>query len=586
VLEEIPEDAELRRRWNELVQRMERPEVFYTYDWALAVQRAYGSSMSLLIFLAYEGDSLDAVVALARNEKEPQTAVFLTGTTADYCDFLSEPGLRLEFVEAVFSELERRQIKKMVLANLPADSPSVAVISAAASSCHYHRFTRPAYECARVVLGSAEQRAALKQVTLGKKMLRRNLRGMEKRAPVEVRHDTGWKEIEPALQSFNKAHIARFLVTGRVSNLVRSERRAFLHELAHGLSRSGWITLSCLLIGEAPVAWNYGFRFAGSWFWYQPTMDSGYEHFSPGFCLLSKIVETACDQPGLEIVDLGLGAEGYKDRFATSNRQTSHLTLNRSIFDHLKTVVRHRASAFATASPRIEGWIRSLISYQDKLAVRLRETGLVGLFAWLCRRIWSSLFAFNEVFFFAWPARELDAPASGVLTLRPIDFDLMSVAAMHYADDPDTLNYLVRSAQRLRQGTGSGFALLTSDAIPVHFCWARDFEGFEMEELGRTLPAPGADAVLIFDCFTPPSARGSAFFASSISMLADQLRSAGKVPWIFAAATNRASIRGIEKSGFTYRFRLGHRRILFLKSKKDSVTTPDPPKIAHAASAP
>jgi hypothetical protein len=297
-------------------------------------------------------------------------------------------------------------------------------------------------------------------------------------------------------------------------------------------------------------------------------------------------VETACDQPGLEIVDLGLGAEGYKDRFATSNRQTSHLTLNCSIFDHLKTVLRHRVSAFATASPRIEGWIRSLISYQNKLAVRLRETGPIGSFAWLCRRIWSSLFAFNEVFFFGWPATDLDARASNVLTLRPIDFDLMAVASMHYADDPATLSYLVRSAQRLRHGTGSGFALLTSEAIPVHFCWVKDFEGFEMDELGRTLQAPGADAVLIFDCFTPSSARGSAFFANSISVLADQLRSTGKVPWIFAAATNIASIRGIEKSGFTYRFRLGRKRILFLNRKKDSVTTPYPPNIARAASAP
>ena len=379
MLEEIPEDAELRRRWNELVQRMERPEVFYTYDWALAVQRAYGSSMSLLVFLAYEGDSLSAVAALAREKKDPETAVFLTGTTADYCDFLSEPGLRHEFVEAVFSELGRRQIRKMVLANLPADSPSVAAISAAASICHYRRFMRPAYECARVVLGSTEQRAALKQVTLGKKMLRRNLRSMGKRAPVEVGHETDWKEIEPALQTFNKAHVARFLVTGRISNLVRPERRVFLHELARRLSRSGWIALSRLSIGGIPVAWNYGFQFAGSWFWYQPTMDSAYENFSPGFCLLSKIVETACDQPGLEIVDLGLGAEGYKDRFSTSSRQTSHLTLNRSLFGHVRAVVRHRASALATASPRIERWIRRLISYRDKLAIRFREIGLVGL---------------------------------------------------------------------------------------------------------------------------------------------------------------------------------------------------------------
>ncbi len=30
----IPEDEGLRRQWNELVLQMERPEIFYTYEWA------------------------------------------------------------------------------------------------------------------------------------------------------------------------------------------------------------------------------------------------------------------------------------------------------------------------------------------------------------------------------------------------------------------------------------------------------------------------------------------------------------------------------------------------------------------------
>jgi CelD/BcsL family acetyltransferase involved in cellulose biosynthesis len=582
-LEEIPEDAELRRCWNELAQRVERPEVFYTYDWALACQRAYGRMLSILLFLAYEGESLVAVVALASERSEPRAVAFLTGTTSDYCDFLSEPDRRREFVEAVFAELGRRQVGKMVLANLPADSYSVPAISAAASRSHCHLFLGRGYMCARVVLGSPERRTALKQRVLGRKGFRHNLRSMESRGPLVIRHDTRWEDLEPVLHSFNKLHVARFLATGRISNLVRPERRVFLYELARGLSRSGWITLSRLVVGETSVAWNYGFQFAGSWFWYQPTLDSDFEQFSPGFCLLSKIVETACDQPGMEIVDLGLGAEGYKERFATSNRQTLHLTLNRSIFGHLKGIVRNQAAMIATASPRIEGWIRALISYQTKLRFHLREAGVVGLFAWLSRRIWDSLFARKEVLFFVWQPREPDRQTPGILALKPLHFDLIAEAAMHYADDPATLSYLIRSAQRLRAGNRSGFALMTAEGTPVHFSWVKDFEGFEVAELRQTLRAPCADAVVIFDCFTPPSARGSAFFASSISLLADRLRSAGKVPWIFAAATNRSSIRGIGKSGFTYRFRLRRKGVL-LEGTKDSVATSDPANIARTAS--
>ena len=38
---EIPEDNILAGQWNQLVQQMEFPEVFYTYEWSLAVSRAY-----------------------------------------------------------------------------------------------------------------------------------------------------------------------------------------------------------------------------------------------------------------------------------------------------------------------------------------------------------------------------------------------------------------------------------------------------------------------------------------------------------------------------------------------------------------
>jgi CelD/BcsL family acetyltransferase involved in cellulose biosynthesis len=586
VREEIQEDSELRRSWNELAFQMEHPEVFYTYEWAVAVQRAYGSFVKPLVFFAYEGESLVGLVAFARETTGPCRVAFLTGNTADYCDFMSEPGRRREFVEAVFSELKSRNIGKVVLANLPADSSSVSAIAGAVSSREYYLHSRPAYLCALVVLGSAEERAALEHAVGGKKRLRRNLRELEKQGRVYVRHDTHWDHIEPILQSFNRAHVARFLMTGRISNLTRAERRAFLYELARELSRSGWVTVSRLLVDEIPAAWNYGFQWAGSWFWYQPTVNSSYEDLSPGYCLLAKIVQLACARPDIDLVDLGLGAEDYKDRFATANRQTLYLVLNSSFSDHVRTVARHGAAAVAKASPRVESWIRIIISYIGMLRVRLRQAGLLGLLTWFFGRIWSSLVAFDEVLFFDWPASNENSNGPCGMTLRRFDSDLLGAAAISYVDDPATLDYLLRSAQRFRSEDDRGFALLTADDTVVHFCWVKDFEGFRMGELDRTLRAPCEDAVMIFDCFTPASARGHGYFADAIAALANQLHSEGKAPWIFGAATNQASLRGIEKSAFTYRFSLGRKRFLFLEKAKDSMPSPSPANIADSVPAP
>lgn len=575
VREEISEDSELRRAWNELALRMESPQVFYTYEWAVAVQRAYRSVLKPLLFLAYEGESLVGVVGLAQ-ESTQSHVVFLTANTGDYCDFISAPGRRREFVEGVLSEFGKRNLRNAILTNLPAGSSSIPALASACATQRFHLHSRQAYLCARVIPGSSAERAVLKQAVAGKKRLRRNIRELEKLGRVSIRHDTQWEEIEPILAPFGRAHVARFLATGRISSQVRPERRKFLYELARELSHLGWVTVSRLLVGETPAAWNYGFKFSGSWFWYQPTVNSIYEDLSPGYCLLAKIVQLACDSSEIDVVDLGLGAEDYKDRFATANRETLYLTLNKSVGEHLRTVGRDKVAATVKMSPRIETCIRSVLSSLGRFRAHLRESGVVGLLRQLSRRAWSVLFGFDAVLFFEWPAGNEDRQRPGGLALRRLDSDIVGAAAIHYAEDSKTLEYLMRSAQRLRFVGGGGFALLTDEGAPVHFCWAKDFEGFEMAELKRTLSAPCPNAVMIFDCYTPSAVRGQGFFAAAISALADQLRAEGKSPWIFGAGTNQTSLRGIEKAGFMRRFTLGRKRIFFFEKVQDSASSPKP----------
>ena len=66
VLNEIPEDADLREQWNALALRMDHTQVFYTYEWSLAVQKAYHPALHPLFFLAYDGnESLLGIAAHA-----------------------------------------------------------------------------------------------------------------------------------------------------------------------------------------------------------------------------------------------------------------------------------------------------------------------------------------------------------------------------------------------------------------------------------------------------------------------------------------------------------------------------------------
>ncbi len=357
---EIPEDPKLLRQWNDVALQMERPEVFYTCEWALAVQSSYQAFLKPLLFLGYEGDDLVGVASLATDAAE-ETVSFLAATTADYCEFLTEPLRRTEFVHAVFAGLGKTKASFMALANLPEDSATPAALRAAAGKHGFHVYMRAAYLCAQVELGSGEQRQELKASLVGKKKLRRYLRAMEREGPVTFSHLRSQAQIQAALPDFANAHVARFQATQRISSLSTPERRLFLEELARRFSGTGVVTLSMLTIGDRPVAWNYGFQFDGSWFWYQPTFDSRQEENSPGYCLLSRIVIEACDMDGMKVVDLGLGAEGYKERFGNNTRQTLYVTLTRSWRRHLQEVVRYRAASLLKRSPKVESAVRRVL---------------------------------------------------------------------------------------------------------------------------------------------------------------------------------------------------------------------------------
>jgi CelD/BcsL family acetyltransferase involved in cellulose biosynthesis len=566
-LRKVPEDEALRQQWNALVLETNRPEVFYTWEWARAAEHAYRSAFTPLLYFFFEGESLAGMVALATSTSDEHEAFFLCGTTADYCDFLSHPARRLDCVRQVLGELRKRQVKRLTLANLPADSATNAAMQTVAGKSGYHLLLRPAYRCARIELGPYREGRSVARSSHQKKALRRNLRALESKGSVTM-VDLVSDSARDLLPDFTLAHVARFLATGRISNLAYPERRAFLSELSQLLAVSGWLRITRLMVGNHPVAWNYGFGFMGSWFWYQPTFDTNFEEFSPGICLLSKIVEAACADPTINLVDLGLGAEDYKERLATTSRQTLHLTLSHSPVGHAKEAVRYHAAVLAQASPRLERRLRWL----------QRRVGRSGLRS-LVSKTWKSLgrgfWRSDEILFFEWRDRGVTVPLQRMesLSLKRITWELLATAVIHYCDDRETVEYLLRAAERLRDRKSEGFALVLDEGIPVHFGWVDDLDGFHIEELDAKVQGRGADCVVIFDCWTPLYARGRGYCAVANWELALHLRSLGKQAWTFSAASNAPFIRGVRKAGFVHQDSMIRRRLL-LASRRVRVEAP------------
>ena len=555
------------------MQQMEQPEVFYTYEWALAVSRAYHAQLSPLLMLAYEDDSLAGLVALATNSS--QEVVFLAGTTADYCDFICCPLRRRELVDLVLAKLRQAGAGMLRLANLPADSATARSLQSTAGKHGYSVFSRPAYSCAQVVIDSPDGRKSVRESA--QRRVRRYRKALGRNVPVKFDHSRSRDEIRAELPAFTKAHVARFLATGRISNLAHSERRVFLDELAGSLSASGWVTLSRLLVGGQAVAWNYGFEFAGTWFWYQPTFAGSFQQYSPGLWLLSEIVAQSCESADTRRIDLGLGAEGYKERLATSSRQTLHMTVSRSASGCWKERVRYHSAAAMRSVPRVEVWARRALQQTSSAQVRLGVEGIAGCLKSLSRRCGKLLRAQSEFFLLEWsPEHSLSIQhsASPSLQIQPLDLDILAAAAMHSVHDPETLAYLVRAAERLGAGKAQGFALTTAAGVPFHLCWASDFGETSAVDFKHSMKAPSSNCALIVNCLTPRSLRRQGYYREALAGVAAKLQASGNSPWIFAAANDIAAVRGAEQAGFVKKYCLRRRRVLFASHVVESHVLP------------
>ncbi|MEP6644683.1 MAG: GNAT family N-acetyltransferase [Acidobacteriaceae bacterium] len=578
----IPEDASLAGQWNRLVTQTECPEIFYTYEWALAMARAHPAAAPLLV-TAYEKEVLVGVAALVFDQAKTSLS-FLSSTTADYCDFLSPPEVRALFVKLVLHHLKSLGIKKLTLANLPVNSATVTAISSVQAENGYRMLARPAYLCARVMLHTPQQRQDVIELFEKKKMLRRQLKNLGRLSLVRLRHLRSGDDIRSALPHFFKTHVARFFATGRISNITKSERRNFLLQLVDLLSEHGQMLLTQLMVGERAVAWNYGFEYYGGRFWYQPTFESELERYSPGLCLLTMMVEEACDNSSVKLLDLGLGAEGYKDRFANATRQTMHVTLTSSRLRHAESVLKYRTVEWIKRSPRLERKVRSGVASLIRLKKRIHRHGVVKSLAWCFKRVRESLFHLDEVVFFH-AAGLFGEGSPSAMVLRPVDLGILADAAMQHENDDETLSYLLRGAGRLQTEGHRGFALLRDDGQPVHFCWVAPFEGFHLAELDIKLRSPSANAVLIFDCWTPVAFRGLGYYGCAVGQLSHQLIKEGQKPWIFSAAENKSSLVSLDKSAFRRGHSLVRRTILGWRTvQKNQQPTASIPAMQASAS--
>lgn len=551
----------LREEWNQLVLQMEVPQVFYTYEWALALERSFRSSAEPLIFILRRDEVLIGVAALACKSVDTLETFFLGASTADYCDIVSAPQDRSLVVTELLRALRRSGVRKVNLTCIPHNSATIDALSQPRST-GYWSSSRPAYTCSRIVFKCGAKDVAPKSGMSAR--TKDKLRRLSKLGSIKLVHLREHDEAFGVLDSIVKAQISRFLATFRTSPLLLEERRRFLAELIGLLSQKQWLDISLLKFGEREIAWNLGFRFEGISFWYLPTFDVSMESLSPGACLLGLMTEEGWNEQNLKEIDLGLGDEGYKARIANDSRSTLSFTLSSNASIHAKFLLREALARMVKASSFCERSVRSFLHWVNKAKEVVRREGIGDMPGFLLKKILAKVFWQDEIVFFEWPARATsEHRTEGVL--QKMDWENLSNAALDYSEDAATIEYLKRSAHRLKhtdQKSSQGFVLKSEMGAALHYCWITDFSGFKLEEIQQKLPAR-SDAKMIFDCWTPNSMRGMHYYPTALEHVAQELREQGKSGWIFSSTRNASSLNALRKSSFVPRYSLIRRKFFF-----------------------
>jgi CelD/BcsL family acetyltransferase involved in cellulose biosynthesis len=298
--------------WQALLARGDTREVFLTRAWLDTWRRCHPRGRLLPVLVLRDG-----VPALLAPFFAEEGMVFFCGVgAADYLDMLGD----VADADAVTAALATARAATpgfvgFRLHHVPDDSRTAASLRRAAAALRLDLVDEGELAAPYVDL-SADAAAA--RPAAQRRSLVRHERGLQRTGELSVTHDRA--PSAQALDAFFTQHVRRWADTPYPSAFTGPACRTFFRALAAAGAPHGWVVFTTLRWNGVPVAYHFGFHFAGSLLWYKPSFDPAYAAQSPGEVLLRRLMLLAGGIPGCVRFDFGIGDEAFKFRFATGVR--------------------------------------------------------------------------------------------------------------------------------------------------------------------------------------------------------------------------------------------------------------------------
>ena len=581
--------GEILRNWNALEQltddwtRLWRlnpsRQPFQEVPWLRAWYRAFQRSWSINTPIVYdENGRVLAILPLVRQRKQ---LAFIGHGCADYNDLIAEPSRAGESLGALLDLLLRdpNPWDECLLEHLSEESLLYALLPNLTGRFARRLVRIDSIACPAILL--KPDRSEVLSKAINKDSLRRHRRLLERRGTLVFRHIEQREDIERHLPEFIRQHVRRRALVGDRSLFLDGDMNTFFRGLVAELDPKNTLRFSVLSLGDRPIAYHLGFQCARKYVWYKPTFDLAFWDESPGEVLFQSLLGHLQETNILEL-DFTIGDEAFKSRFANIVRSNHTVALHRSELAAAarRTTIALRGSVHRKPALRkiLQAVRRALTSAPRRITRVLAREGLSRAALLALRQVTRSwVFAYDEVQVYHSRAgiasRSDRAPSSAELEVDRFSLGLVAEAALEY---PEYLTPEVLRQFRTRVKRGELGFMAFRDGRLVHLAWV----GHREEIVAETEIGPQCrlslenSGHLIYDCWTPPWARGSGVYTEMLKTLCRIAVPEGKDVWIHCERGNTASRIGIEKAGFTLTHRFQRRQWLGLISQY-SVTAAD-----------
>ena len=317
LINSMKEFNSIKVEWDELVEEHPRPQIFLTHDWIRCWLEVFAKKGTLLIYVYRVDSKIKFIAPLMHSRRKYLQKIsrksihFLGVDRSDSHDFI---------YASSYESLIPKLIDKLILQypkdilsfdSIIEDSPTLTVLN---------DYTPPKGIISKVQNLSTPY-ILLNEMTaksINKKNILRCKKHMQQSGEIEIKQVKENSDIEKFLPTLFEQHKQKW----ENSQYNQYNNREFYRKIAYMLKDLGRLEFTVFLFNQHPIAMHFGFSFNDRYYYFKPTFDFEFAHYSPGNVLLIDLIKQA-KQRDFTWFDFGKGEESYKFRY-TKNTNTLH----------------------------------------------------------------------------------------------------------------------------------------------------------------------------------------------------------------------------------------------------------------------